>query len=125
MEDPQTGRDLGRAGAFSWHDKVPHEVRASFARAQTSGTYDNSSGGYAYWDEVEDLWWSFDTPEAIAQKILHVLETRRLGGVFAWGLGEDAPKYEHFKASSLAWKKVKDGMRLRATSSESVARDEL
>ncbi|CAK7233166.1 hypothetical protein SCUCBS95973_008502 [Sporothrix curviconia] len=127
MEDPDTGADLGRAAAFSWHDNVPEEVQASFARAQTDGTYDKEGGGYYYWDEDADLWWSFDTAEAIAsEKIPRVLQARKLGGVFAWGLGEDGPKYEHFTSMCRAWKKVRDdgwGMAGRNNSSE--IRDEL
>ncbi|RAR06932.1 glycoside hydrolase family 18 protein [Stemphylium lycopersici] len=33
MEAPATGADLGKAGAFSWHDDVPEGLSASFARA--------------------------------------------------------------------------------------------
>ena len=32
MEDPMTGADLGKAGAFAWHDTVPEEVSASYKR---------------------------------------------------------------------------------------------
>ena len=32
MEDPMTGADLGKAGAFAWHDPVPEEVSASYKR---------------------------------------------------------------------------------------------
>ncbi|CAK7202210.1 hypothetical protein SEUCBS139899_004932 [Sporothrix eucalyptigena] len=109
MEDPDTGGDLSRTGAFSWHDQVPHDVRESFTRAQSDGTYDEHEGGYCYWDEKEDLWWSFDTAETIVNKKMPlVLQSRKLGGVFAWGLGEDGPEFAHFKAMSRAWKKVRD-----------------
>lgn len=98
LEDPETGADLGRAGSFSWHDKVPEEVAESFQRALDKGTYDDKQGGYYYWDEAEDLWWTFDTAEAIERKFSLIMDKRRLGGVFAWGLGEDAPAYEHLAA---------------------------
>ncbi|KAB5584932.1 glycoside hydrolase family 18 protein [Coniochaeta sp. 2T2.1] len=98
LEDPKTGADLGRAGGFSWHDAVPAELGESFGRALDDGTYDDKGGGYYYWDEQEDLFWTFETADAISRKVPAIMDNRRLGGVFAWGLGEDAPVFEHFKA---------------------------
>jgi len=97
LEDPETGADLGRAGAFSWHDEVPSELKASFERALQWGVYDDrrGGGGYYYWDGEEDLWWTFDNADAMRRKFPEVVEMRGLGGVFAWGLGEDAPRFEH------------------------------
>lgn len=98
LEDPETGADLGRASGFSWHDPVPPDVAESFKRALDDGTYDDRGGGYYYWDELEDLFWTFDTADAVSRKFPVIMDNRKLGGVFAWGLGEDAPVYEHFKA---------------------------
>lgn len=100
LEDPVTGEDLGRSGGFSWHDPIPDEVAESFAKAVNFGVYDEGQGGYYYWDEAEDLWWTFDTPDAIKRKFPAILGQRRLGGVFAWGLGEDAPLFRHFATLS-------------------------
>lgn len=100
LEDPDTGKDLGRTGGFAWHDPVPEEVSESFTRALDSGTYDDKQGGYYYWDEREDLWWTFDTADAILRKFPLIVEKRGLGGVFAWGLGEDGPIFEHLEALS-------------------------
>ncbi|EUC38036.1 glycoside hydrolase family 18 protein [Bipolaris zeicola 26-R-13] len=100
MEDPVTGADLGKAGAFSWHDTVPQELSASFNRAMEKGVYDEVGGGHYYWDEEERLFWSWDTPDAIKRKMQIIMTEKGLGGVFAWGLGEDAPKFEHLKASN-------------------------
>jgi GH18 family chitinase len=101
MEDPETGADLGKTGGFSWHDRVPEDIKASFDRALSRGEYDEQGGGYWYLDgdeeEEEGLWWTFDTPEAITKKFPLVVEEKRLGGVFAWGLGEDAPDFSHLK----------------------------
>ncbi|KAL1892472.1 hypothetical protein Sste5346_006982 [Sporothrix stenoceras] len=110
MEDPETGADLGRAGAFSWHDNVPDEVAGSFARALSHASYTEAGGGgFGYWDEQEDLWWSFETAETIVQhKFSEVLQARQLGGVFAWGLGEDGPRFTRFAATTRAWKKIHD-----------------
>lgn len=98
MEDPETGADLGKAGAFSWHDPVPKEVSASYERAMAHGKYDKKFGGHYYWDPEENIWWSWDTPEVIAKKFPAIMEKRNLGGAFAWGLGEDADDFVHLKA---------------------------
>ncbi len=98
LEDPSTGTDLGRTGGFSWHDSVPMDVADSFTRALDRGTYDDQEGAYYFWDEEEDLWWTFDTPDAIDRKMSSVLSKTRVGGFFAWGLGEDAPMFEHLRA---------------------------
>ncbi|KAJ5390395.1 uncharacterized protein N7496_001463 [Penicillium cataractarum] len=99
MEDPYTGADLGQAGAFSWHDQVPSELATSFERAKESGKYDPVEGGYYFWDSEENIFWSWDTPEAIQKKFPAIVEEKQLGGVFAWGLGEDAPDFTHLKAT--------------------------
>lgn len=109
LEDPDTGADLGRSGAFSWHDPVPHHLADSFARALDHGAYDEEQGGYYYWDSAEDLWWTFDTPDAIRRKFPRILGKRRLGGVFAWGLGEDAPLFRHLAALSDGLEKHLEG----------------
>ncbi|RMZ72533.1 chitinase 18-4 [Pyrenophora seminiperda CCB06] len=98
LEDPETGADMGKTGGFSWHDKVPEEVETSFSKALTKGMYDAEGGGYYYWDKEEDRWWTFDTPEAILIKFPAIVESRKLGGVFAWGLGEDANDFKHLRA---------------------------
>ena len=105
MEDPVTGADLGQAGAFSWHDPVPAEVSASFQRAMAHGKYDSDGGGHHHWDPEENIWWSWDTPDAIAQKFPAVMENKKLGGAFAWGLGEDADDFTHLKALTSEMKK--------------------
>ncbi|CAJ2499638.1 Uu.00g024910.m01.CDS01 [Anthostomella pinea] len=104
MEDPETGADLGKTGVFSWHDAVPDDVKLSFGKAIKDGQYDEVGGGYWYWDEVEGLWWTFDTPEAILRKFPLIVTEKKLGGVFAWGLGEDAPDWAHLKALNVGVK---------------------
>ncbi|KAL2867376.1 glycoside hydrolase family 18 protein [Aspergillus lucknowensis] len=112
MEDPNTGADLGQAGAFSWHDRVPAELGASFDRALKQGEYDTGGGGYYFWDGEENIFWSFDTPEAIRRKFPEIVAPRGLGGVFAWGLGEDAPDFGHLKALTSGFRGVirQDGL---------------
>lgn len=98
MEDPETGADLGQAGAFSWIDKVPVQLEHSFNRALEKGIYDKQQGGHYYWDATEHIWWTWDTPDAILKKFPLIVLQKRLGGVFAWGLGEDSRDWSHLKA---------------------------
>jgi len=98
MEDPRTGADLGQCGAFAWNDRVPRELAFSFRLAQRDGKYDEVGGGFYYWDSEENIFWTWDTPEAIARKFPLIVRQKDLGGVFAWGLGEDGPEFNHLKA---------------------------
>ena len=98
MEDPLTGADLGQSGSFAWSDNVPSEVSASFRKALAGGRYDGWQGGHYFWDSEENIWWTWDTPEVIEKKFSAILEKKNLGGVFAWGLGEDAENWSHLKA---------------------------
>jgi GH18 family chitinase len=129
MEDPETGADLGQTGGFSWHDSVPPELSASFERALADGRYDSGGGGHYFWDAEENRWWTWDTPEAIAKKFPAVMEEKKLGGVFAWGLGEDGNEWMHLKALTTGWKEYsrgaveKFGSKSSVTAKESVASD--
>ncbi|KAF3764208.1 response to light stimulus [Cryphonectria parasitica EP155] len=96
LEDPETGADLGRAGAFSWHDTTPGDLEASFQRALADTQYDAAEGASYYWDSQDNLWWSFDKGSNgdIEKKVATILGEMDLAGVFAWGLGEDGTSYE-------------------------------
>ncbi|KAG5985454.1 hypothetical protein E4U55_000016 [Claviceps digitariae] len=98
LEDPDTGADLGKTAAFSWHDEVPDELKSSFARARSEGRYFDD-GSFGHWDSQERRWWTFDTVRVIDHKMKHIVAPLRLGGVFAWGLGEDAPHFSHLSAT--------------------------
>jgi GH18 family chitinase len=115
MEDPATGDDLGRTGGFSWHDETPPELVESFSRARNHGFYD-VDGSYGYWDQEESRWWSYDTPKSIKTKMAEVVGGLGLGGAFAWGLGEDAPGFEHLIATA-------EG--IKALGEQNAVRDEL
>ncbi|KAF9694885.1 hypothetical protein EKO04_007078 [Ascochyta lentis] len=105
-ETPSTGADLGKAGAFSWHDEVPPELANSFKRALENGVDDGTGAdfrGHYYMDKQERIFWSWDTPSSVCTKLdlfFHV--GNNIGGLFVWGLGEDAPRYEHLKAVNKA-----------------------
>jgi hypothetical protein len=53
---------------------------------------------------MENLFWSWETSDAIIKKLPAIVGTKKLGGVFAWGLGEDAPQFNHLKAANSALK---------------------
>jgi GH18 family chitinase len=106
MEDAESGADLGKAGAFSWHDEVPANLATSFTKALAHGVYDGEEGGHYYWDEPEQLFWSWETPGSIQKKVSAMVGGQKLGGVFAWGLGEDAPKFDHLRAANAALKAI-------------------
>lgn len=110
LEDPETGGDLGRTAGFSWHDETPPDLAASFALAQQNGTT-FEDGSYGFYDARENRWWSFDTPRSIRRKMDDVVGPMGIGGVFAWGLGEDAPEFRHLEAtlSGLSKASVKNG----------------
>jgi GH18 family chitinase len=130
MEGPSTGGDLGHAGGFSWHDAVPEDLDPSFQRALDRGVYDEQGGGYYFWDEQENLFWTFDTVDAIQRKVPIVVAGKGLGGVFAWGLGEDAPAFEHLRALTAVYHDYEDTLeskwnRNRAATARGVQKQEL
>ena len=106
MEDPLTGADLGQAGAFSWNDAVPKEMSASYERAMVHGKYDDEFGGHYYWNSEKNIWWSWDTPDAIAKKFPAIMVRKGLGGAFAWGLGEDANNFTHLRTLTAEMQKL-------------------
>lgn len=95
LEDPETGADLGNSGAFSWHDQIPDELKASFQRAGAHTQYDHDEGATYYWDSEENIWWSLDEGRNadMALKVKTLMGEMNLAGVFAWGLGEDATSF--------------------------------
>ncbi|KAL2423282.1 hypothetical protein ABEF95_003848 [Exophiala dermatitidis] len=103
MEDPVTGADLGQAGAFCWADDVPPGLATSYAKAMKYGKYDLEGGGHYYWDADKGVFWSWDTPDSIARKFA-IMNTRKLGGVFVWGLGEDSRDWRHLRALTATYR---------------------
>lgn len=91
LEDPGTGADLGNAGAFSWHDRVPEEIQYPFQRAGAGAEYDHAAGATYYYDRNQSIWFTYDEGRNgdIAAKVNAIRGEIDVGGVFAWGLGED------------------------------------
>ncbi|EHL01634.1 putative Chitinase C [Glarea lozoyensis 74030] len=113
MEDPKTGGDLGKTGGFSWHDGIPSEVSESFKAAKTSGKWDAERGGYGYWDEKENLWWTWENEKAIVEKVERVVKAKGIEGAFAWGLGEDGDEFEHLQTLNKAYNGLQAGRHAR------------
>ncbi|KIV82324.1 hypothetical protein PV11_04443 [Exophiala sideris] len=121
LEDPDTGGDLGRAGAFCWADEVPSELTASFAQAMEDGRYDFDGGGQYHYDADEHIFWSWESTESIARKAGTIAGTKGTGGVFAWGLGEDSNDWRHLKALTAAYRSD----RKQSVVAQTADRDEL
>lgn len=97
MQDPVTGRDLGTAGAFTWHEGSPDHLQDSFDRAMNDGGQFDLDGHY-FWDRTDQIFWSWDAADSIMEKFPAIVEKESLNGVFAWGLGEDADDFVHLQA---------------------------
>ena len=79
----------------------------NLSSAMKYGRFDTSQGGHYYWDVEEDIWWTWDTSEMITEKFLSIMESQPLGGVFAWGLGEDGNEFTHLKTLNLEVQKLR------------------
>lgn len=73
-------------------------VKDSFANALKNGKTDTVNGGQWYWDSETDMFWSWDTPALIKEKVETIIKAKGLAGGFAWSLGEDTFDYSHLKA---------------------------
>lgn len=70
----------------------------SFADALANGQTDTERGGQWYVDTETNLFWTWDTPELMAQKFTDIVDARGLGGVMAWSLAEDSYDWSHLLA---------------------------
>ncbi|KAI0490996.1 glycoside hydrolase family 18 protein [Xylaria cf. heliscus] len=88
LEDAN-GVDTGLSGAKTFLEGVP---------VLSSGKPDETEGGQWYWDSKTSFFWTWDTPEFIAQKFEKIVKAKNLGGIMAWSLGEDSADYAYIKA---------------------------
>ncbi|KAF3057454.1 Chitinase 1 [Daldinia childiae] len=88
LEDANGG-DTGKSGAVTFLEGPP---------VLSSGKADTEEGGQWYWDAAESKFWTWDTPDFIAQKFEQIVKARGLGGVMAWSLGEDSADWTYVKA---------------------------
>ncbi|RYP49351.1 hypothetical protein DL768_004911 [Monosporascus sp. mg162] len=88
LEDANGG-DTGKSGAVTFLEVPP---------VLASGQADTTEGGQWYWDPATSNFWTWDTPDFIAQKFKDIVKARGLGGVMAWSLGEDSSDFAYIKA---------------------------
>ncbi|KAI0150241.1 glycoside hydrolase family 18 protein [Xylariaceae sp. FL1272] len=91
LED-EYGNDTLRSGAITFFDGVS---------VLANGQADNTQGGEWYFEADGSKFWTWDTPEFIAQKFDKIVKAKKLGGVFAWSLGEDHADFSYTKAIQL------------------------
>jgi len=82
------------------------DINSSFQKALKDGRTDKMNGGQWYWDSETRIFWSWDTPELIAQKIALMAETRGVKSVMAWALALDSYDWSHLKAMQKGFKTV-------------------
>ncbi|KAI2614892.1 glycoside hydrolase family 18 protein [Hypoxylon sp. NC1633] len=88
LEDAN-GKDTGQSGAVTFREGPP---------VLSSGQADTERGGQWFWDASTSYFWTWDTPDFIAQKFDQIVKPRKLGGVMAWSLGEDSSDMTYTKA---------------------------
>ncbi|KAL7620445.1 hypothetical protein AAE478_009440 [Parahypoxylon ruwenzoriense] len=88
LEDANGG-DTGQSGAVTFREVPP---------VLSSGKADAEEGGQWYWDSSTSYFWTWDTPDFVAQKFEQIVKARGLGGVMAWSLGEDSSDWTYIKA---------------------------
>ncbi|KAI0442162.1 glycoside hydrolase family 18 protein [Xylaria telfairii] len=88
LEDAN-GLDTGRSGAKTFLEGVP---------VLASGQADQTEGGQWYWDPPTSNFWTWDTPEFVAQKFEQIVKAKGLGGIMGWSLGEDSADFSYIKA---------------------------
>ncbi|KAK7751464.1 hypothetical protein SLS62_006549 [Diatrype stigma] len=88
LEDAN-GADTLKSGAVTFLDGSP---------ILALGQADETEGGQWYWDAETSNFWTWDTPEFIAQKFDQIVKPRGLAGVMGWSLGEDSSDFTYIKA---------------------------
>lgn len=71
LEDAN-GLDTGKSGAKTFLEGVP---------VLTNGIADDEEGGEWYWDSATKYFWTWDTPEYVAQKFEKIVKAKGLGGI--------------------------------------------
>ncbi|KAH8163074.1 hypothetical protein CIB48_g5157 [Xylaria polymorpha] len=88
LEDAN-GLDTGRSGAKTFLEGIP---------VLASGQADQTEGGQWYWDPSTSYFWTWDTPEFVAQKFEKIVKAKGLGGIMGWSLGEDSACFTYVQA---------------------------
>ncbi|OAA75445.1 chitinase 18-11 [Akanthomyces lecanii RCEF 1005] len=95
LENPDGG-DTGLSGAVTF--EAENYGGGAFLNAMTNGKPDTERGGQWYWDAAAKVYWTWDTPEFIAEKVAEIVKAKKLGGVMGWSLAQDSHDWSHLKA---------------------------
>lgn len=79
-------------------DSTTKTTAQSFQDAIANGETDTENGGQWWVDAEAGLFWTWDTPELVAQKFQDIIVAKGLGGVMAWSLAEDSYDWSLLKA---------------------------
>ena len=93
LEAPD-GTDTGKSGAVTFEAANSGQ----YGPILQNGKNDDDQGGAWYWDPATSYFWTWDTPEYIAQKFEKIVNAKGLGGVMAWSFGEDTADWALLKA---------------------------
>ena len=107
------GTSLEHCNGGCWHafgtGCTDPDVAGSWQTAASAGIADNTLGGQSYLDAANKLFWTWDTPEFIAEKFEKIIRKHKLGGAMAWSLGEDSATWGHIKKISEELNKSDNG----------------
>lgn len=95
LENPDGG-DTGLSGAVTF--EAENYAGGAFLNAMNNGRPGTQRGGQWYWDAAAKVYWTWDTPEFIAQKVAEIVKAKKLGGVMGWSLAQDSHDWGHLKA---------------------------
>lgn len=87
-----------QSGYGTCTDTTTKTTAQSFKDAIANGETDTERGGQWWVDAEAGLFWTWDTPELVAQKFNDIIVAKGLGGVMAWSLAEDSYDWSLLKA---------------------------
>ncbi|KAF1951332.1 glycoside hydrolase [Byssothecium circinans] len=94
------------------------DIAGSWQLAAETGIADKEEGGQYYYDAVNGIFWTWDTPYFIERKFKNIVKEHGLGGVMAWSLGEDSADWSHIRQIA---KNVQSGRYTAAAGASAVA----
>lgn len=71
-----------------------------------NGITDEVAGAQYYYERKESIFWTWDTAKLMDRKFTDIVESRKLGGVFAWSIGQDSYDYSRILALQKNMKKT-------------------
>lgn len=81
-------------------------INTLFQRAMKNGITDEVAGAQYYYERKESIFWTWDTAKLMDRKFTDIVESRKLGGVFAWSIGQDSYDYSRILALQKNMKKT-------------------